>query len=422
MNLPRQDIQTLRNLACRVAEIAEDEHNLEKAALWSRLTDLDTSVRPLLLTHLWPLAWSQVLPDETALTCTHPDARRYERDLRERLWMAQELNHDWVLEPVAHYPHCVSINRYGGLSVDKVYAPGDFSQTGAAHFEPEIVDKSDLDRLGDPVVSVDWEARSRHRAQTEAIFDGILDVVPDGLYFAAKVIDEWVALRGMGQFYLDVVEDPGWTHEALQRLADNIRSRFLQCEELGIWGPWEGSDPLGSTGLRFNPDLPDYREIQARGTMRLDESWGFTCAEAFTCVSPQMHDEFAFTYDRQLMPLFRHVNVGCCEVLSDRIDRVRSIPNARRITVSEWADLERAAEAMGAACVYGYKPSGVPFISDPWDPELVRREIRSVLECTRGCAVEIILNIGGTLGGDAARQLVEWNEIAMGEILAFQRR
>ena len=153
--------------------------------------------------------------------------------------------------------------------------------------------------------------------------------------------------------------------------------------------------------------------------MNLNESWAFTCAEALTVVSPKMQEVFAFHYDRQLMPLFKYANIGCCEVLSDRIAYIRSIPNARRITVSEWADLERAATDMGTDYVYGYKPSGVPFITNPWNPDLVRDEIRTVLECSKGCVVEIILNIGGTLGENAAWQLIEWNKIAMQEILDF---
>jgi hypothetical protein len=219
-----------------------------------------------------------------------------------------------------------------------------------------------------------------------------------GIYFAAKVIDEWVELRGMEQFYIDMVDDPKWTHKALQRLVDNFHSRFIQCEELGVWGPWDASDPLGSTGLRFNPDIPDYQDIMPHGKMKLSESWAFTCAEALTVVSPEMHDAFAFDYDRQLMPLFKYANIGCCEDLSDRISYIRSIPNARRITVSEWADLARAAEGIGTDYVYGYKPSGVPFITEPWNPELVHSEIRTLLERTQGCVIEIILNIGGTLG------------------------
>ena len=154
--------------------------------------------------------------------------------------------------------------------------------------------------------------------------------------------------------------------------------------------------------------------------LKLNESWGFTCAEAFTTISPRMHNRFAFAYDRQLMPLFKYANIGCCEVLSDRIDYIYSIPNTRRITVSEWANLEKAAAAMGVDFVYGYKPSGVPFISEPWNPAMIRKEIRNVLEASRGCPVEIILNIGGTLGKNASRKLTEWNQIAMTEIETFQ--
>jgi len=420
VTIPDHDVRVLRRLATRIAELAAAPANQERGGMWSRLTDLDTSVRPMLLTHLWPLAWSQVLPDGTSLRCTDPRARSYEREMRQRIWTAETLNDDTVIEPTVRYPHCVSIDRYGGIGADKVYASDDHPKTGAAIFVPEIREKSDLDRLGDPTITVDWDRRERCRAEAEGIFCGILDVVPEGIYFAAKVIDEWVELRGMEQFFYDMVEDPVWTHEALQRMADNIHARFLTCEGLGVWGPWEPSDPLGSSGLRFNPEVPSYAELRQRGRMRLDESWGFTCAEALTVVSPKMHDEFAFRYDRQLMSLFRHVNVGCCEVLSDRIDLVSSIPNARRITVSEWADLARAAEAIGTDYVYGYKPSGVPFITDPWSPEMIQDEIRTVLERSAGCVVEIILNIGGTLGDTPSWQLEQWNDIAMREILAFE--
>ncbi len=419
MKIHQTEFDILQSLARHLAELAEIPENQQKAQLWSQLTDLDPSVRPMLLTHLWPLAWSQVLPDETTLICQNETARRYERDLRQRIWSVENLSDDTVIEPVIRYPHCVTIQPYGGLTVKKVYASDDHAQTGAAIFLPEIYQKSDIEKLNDPIVRVDTDLRETYRLEAEAIFGGILEVIPEGIYFAAKVIDEWVELRGMGQVYLDMVDDPEWMHEALQIVADNFRSRFLQCEALGVWGPWDASDPLGSTGLRFNPDVPNYPQVKARGCLKLNESWAFTCAEAFTKVSPRMHDQFAFKYDRQLMPLFRFANIGCCEVLSDRINYIRSIPNARRITISEWADLERAAKAIGTDYVYGYKPSGVPFISEPWNPALVRKEIREMLSCSQGCVVEIILNIGGTLGKNAAKQLIEWNQIAYQEIRDF---
>ncbi|MBE0698772.1 MAG: hypothetical protein IH586_17775, partial [Anaerolineaceae bacterium] len=409
LQIPQSEVVILRSLARRIAELAAVAENQHKAQMWSRLTDLDHSVRPMLLTHLWELAWSQVLPDETTLLCQHETARRYERDMRQRLWTVENLNDDTVIEPVIRYPHCVTIKPYGSLAVKKVYAGSDHSHIGAGIFLPEITRKSDIEKLSDPIVRVDTDLREQYRRQADEVFGDILDVIPEGIYFAAKVIDEWAELRGMAQLYLDMIDDPQWTHAALQIIADNFRSRFTQCENLGVWGPWDASDPLGSTGLRFNPEIPNYPQVKQRGQLKLNESWAFTCAEAFTTVSPKMHDRFAFHYDRQLMPLFRFANIGCCEVLSDRIDYIRSIPNARRITVSEWANLEKAASSIGTDFVYGYKPSGVPFISKPWNPEMVRKEIREVLTHSRGCIVEIILNIGGTLGEDPGRQLIEWN-------------
>jgi hypothetical protein len=88
---------------------------------------------------------------------------------------------------------------------------------------------TDLDKLGDPVVSVGTEARERHRLEAEAVFGSILDVVPGGICFAARVIDEWVALWGMGQFT--------WTWS---RTPDG-RTRRWACEDRGRgrtrWAP-----------------------------------------------------------------------------------------------------------------------------------------------------------------------------------------
>lgn len=233
--------------------------------------------------------------------------------------------------------------------------------------------------------------------------------------FAAKVADEFSWLRGLQNTYMDVIEDPVWVHAALQRITDNFRKRFQLLEDAGLWGVAEKSFPLGSAGLRFAADIPDWRSVDEPSTFapRLCESWGFTCAEVFNCVSPAMHDEFGFAYDRQLMGLFKYINVGCCETLDTKIEQVRSLPNARKISVSEWCDVERAAEAWGPDYVYSYRAAGVHFIRTPWDREAAKREIRTVLEAAQGCPLEIVLNIGGTMGkGCPGRKLNEWCRLA----------
>ena len=93
--------------------------------------------------------------------------------------------------------------------------------------------------------------------------------------------------------------------------------------------------------------------------MRTCDQWGQTDSEALGgLVSPAMHEEFALAYDRQVLARFGLTGYGCCEPLHDRIDRLRSIPNLRRISVSAWADAGKAAAAIGTEYVYSHKPIG----------------------------------------------------------------
>ncbi|VGO12783.1 hypothetical protein PDESU_01337 [Pontiella desulfatans] len=419
MNISKQDVGILRELGRKAAELSATDDNKQKIDKWTRLTDLDKSAGPLQLIHLWPLAWAEALPDEQHLVCQNETARNYERDLRQRIWSVENLHDDTVIEPVIRYPHCVEITAYPELPVMAHYASDDHAKTGAFKFESPIVEMADIEKIGDPVVKVDAEQREGYKAEAEEIFGGILDVIPTGIYFAAKVVDEWAGLRGMENVYTDMMDESEWTHEALQRIADNFQKRFQTLEEQGLWGPWEKSDPLGSTGLRFNPDIPNYQDIMKKGKADLMDTWAFTCAEGFNCVSPGMHEEFDLPYNVQLMKLFKWVNVGCCEVLHNKVEFVKNVPNVRRISVSEWCDFEKAGAEIGTELLYGYKPSGVPFLGDGLHEDQVRKELRRVLDAAKDCPLEMILNIGGTLGGgDGAAKLVEWTKIAKEEIEA----
>ena len=81
MTIPTNDVDVLRDLGKRVAELAATDDNKQKIDKWTRLTDLDKSAGPLQLIHLWPLAWAEALPDDQNLVCRDETARNYERDL-----------------------------------------------------------------------------------------------------------------------------------------------------------------------------------------------------------------------------------------------------------------------------------------------------------------------------------------------------
>lgn len=420
MHVRKEECEILRELGRKVAELSATEDNLQKMDKWTRLTDLDKRAGPATLVHLWPLAWAEALPDDQYLECEGDTARRYERELRQRIWAAEHLHDDSVIEPVISYPHFIDINPYPELPVAVQFAEDDHARTGAYKFDSPVKERSDIEKIGDPEIRVDWDARKKAEAELNEVFDGILEVIPGAMYFSAKVIDDWAALRGMESVYMDMLVEAEWTHEGLQRVADNFERRFKTLEELGVWGPFSRAEPLGSNGLRFNPDIPNARNIARKGGAELMDTWGSTCAEGFNCVSPGMHEEFALPYTLQLMKLFKWINIGCCEAQHDKVAMVRSVPNARRISISEWCDVEKAGAEIGTDLLYGYKPSGVPFIGNELREDLVRAELRRVLEAARACPLEIILNIGGTLGGgDGAAKLVRWTQIAEEEIDGF---
>ena len=51
------------------------------------------------------------------------------------------------------------------------------------------------------------------------------------------------------------------------------------------------------------------------------------------------------------------VYYGCCEALDRKLDMVKKIPNLRKISITPWANLERAAEIIGRNYVVSTKPN-----------------------------------------------------------------
>ena len=70
-----------------------------------------------------------------------------------------------------------------------------------------------------------------------------------------------------------------------------------------------------------------------------------------------MHEEFDIEYAREYFDGFGLVYYGCCEPLDRKIDIVRKLPNLRKISITPWADVKRAAEQMGSDFVMARKPN-----------------------------------------------------------------
>ena len=147
-DLPSQnDTRVLRELARRVAEIAALPEQAEKAELWTRHNDLGKT-RPMVL--IFPEgSWSE-LADGWVDECEHPLARRYERDLRQRLYSWEFLRDDNVIEPTVNCPVAV---RNTGHGIQAANTRPDMHK-GAYHIEPVLIEEADIERIRIPEVTV----------------------------------------------------------------------------------------------------------------------------------------------------------------------------------------------------------------------------------------------------------------------------
>ena len=114
---------------------------------------------------------------------------------------------------------------------------------------------------------------------------------------------------------------------------------------------------------------------------------------------------------------------GCCEPLHNKVEVTKEmLPNVRKISMSSAVDVPKAAEAVGDTLVYSSKPNPAFIATDKWQPELVRNDLRSILEMTagQGCHVELIFKDVSTVRCEP-RRLTEWSAIAIGVAEEYQR-
>jgi hypothetical protein len=286
--------------------------------------------------------------------------------------------------------------------------------TGAKHYEPVIVEHSDAEKIEMPRITVDHAATEDIRAALDDAFGDLLEVRPRG-YFVPwyAPIDTFAEWRGLGQLFLDMMDSPDWLHGVLEKLCEGYIGMLRQYEEQGGLSRNDTSHFVGSGGQGFIDELP--QEDFDPDRVRPVDMWGQATAQIFSEVSPAMHDEFSLTYDRRWLENFGLSCYGCCEPLHHKVEQLRKrLPRLRRVSMSPRADWAAGAEALGDDIIFSAKPNPAVFASPTWDPEAVRRNLRTRLSRTRGCIVEIVMKDTQTCLNEPQR-IDEWTDIAMEE-------
>lgn len=409
---PGRDAALIRDLARRVADLAADPVNDDKRDLWKRLNRLER-VRPLV--HIQAIAWNiweELIPPES-LQATDTFVRQQELALRRRLYCWEHFRDDRVVDDLVACPIAVSGDIMAidfGIEKD-IDTPSDPS--GAHAYRAVIVSEGDVEKIRtDPELSVDWVETERRYQRLCDLYDGALRVEkrgPDFYWFSP--MDRFIQWRGIEQMFVDLADRPDWIHTALERITAGYLSCVEQLETLQVLSPGHGNTMLGSGGYGWTDELPQ-PDLDG-GHVRLKDLWARAATQIFTDgVSPDMHDEFAVQYEKRLLHRFGLSCYGCCEPLDRKMHVVRQIENLRRVSMSPWVDVARAAEEVGTDYVYTHKPNPSIVSTPTWDPDLARRDLRDAFEKTRNNVLEINLQDLHTVHGEPHR-LTEWTAMAL---------
>jgi hypothetical protein len=402
MPVPERDLRIVRELARRKAELASLPVQKQTFEMWRRLNCLEP-VRPMVFINELP--WHELGP-EIQSQSTDPSCRWIESALRGELYQWDHMRWDMVIEPVFYTPFAYRDTGFG-LQAELDRSP---QALGAAAFKPILNGEKDVEKIQLPTIAPDWETTERTYQQACEILDGVLEVRKRGVaHMWSAPWDILIRWYGIQKLFTDMIERPALVHAAIGRMTDALLAQLDGLEAHGLLSVSNGNHRVGSGGLGITDELPppDYDP----GRVRPRDQWGTSTGQIFSAVSPAMHEEFCLRYEMCWLERFGLNAYGCCEPLHHKIGILRGVPRLRRISVSPWANLEKAAEEIGADYVFSLKPNPALLAADRWDLDAARQTLRASLEIIRGCRVEVILKDLHTLRNQPKR-LSEWAGMA----------
>ncbi len=399
----------LRRLVGEIAEIAALPEQTERAELWRRLNDLD-SARPLVWINEIP--WHEMdVEEELTPRTTRPWARDWETRLRRTLYQWRHMPGDMVVSDVMECPLAIRRSDFGIIEDVDVVATDVANPVVSRHFNIQIKEPEDIDRIRMPTVTHNTEATELRLEAMSDVCEGLMPVRRLGqthIWFTPW--DYLIRWWGVTEAMLDLHDRPDMVHAAVDRLVQGWMTELDQFVEQRLLALDCNNTRIGSGGYGYTSALPG--EDFDADWVKPHNMWGCSNAQIFSDVSPDTHWEFALKHDIPWLSRWGLNYYGCCEPLDGKLEILRRIPNLRKISMSGWIDVSRAVENVGGDYVFSYKPSPAYLAEHSWRPEAMRDELSTVLEQAEGCHVEVILKDISTVRYEP-RRLWEWERLAM---------
>lgn len=400
-----QDRAILRNLAYQYAQASQSARNDQRRLLHRAVNDLEM-IRPVVLIDEIPFHELDV-DGSLTLRCEDPLLRKVEKFFRQQLFQWKYFPADMILLP--YYPVRKIISSTGiGITIDEETLAVDQKNNIVSHeYHDQISSEEDLAKIHLPVLTYE-------EAQTKAAFEKIANTIGDVL--PVKIVghnsgfsmwDDIAYYRGVTPLLIDLADEPEFSHAIVRRFTDIAISTSEQMEKLGLYE----ANPIDiHCTSALNSTLPGEGD---GGPVKRSQIWGRGAAQIFASVSSSMHEEFDIAYMKEVMEPFGLTYYGCCEPLDRKIDIVEKLPHLRKISVTPWANVDIAAEAIGKKYVVANKPNPAA-VATTLDEDALRQEIgRTLSACRRnGCSCDIVLKDISSVGYKL-ENLVRWEQIVM---------
>jgi len=397
-----KDIVVLQKLAERVAKIAVQTVEREKAEVWTGHNDLQPERVPV---NCDPEGgWTEIIP-ESSLECVSEQGRAMELTLRKDIIWAELIKDDHVIDGTINVPYVGGMSDWG-MQAQMVGKGGRDSYSWIA----PLSDYKDAVNLRYPEVFVDKTATEERLDLMRRIFDGMLTVnLCHPWWWSLGLTVTLVYLRGLENLMLDMYEYPDELHKTMAFLRDGHIAVLDYLEDNELLTTNVGNKYIGSGGFGFTGQLPQFA-----APVKLKDMWGFSESQETVAISPSMFGEFVFPYQLPILERFGLNCYGCCEPLEKRWVYIKQVPNLRRLSVSAWSDVSEMAELLQDKYVFSYKPSPVPLAMSNMDEDKARKTLQDVLEKTKGCVLELLMKDNHTLGGNPGNAY-RWVQIAREE-------
>lgn len=406
--MDNSDILIIRHLAEKYAEIASKPIQDERRDLWRKHNSLVKTRIPIICSWYWgSITDSTLLADQ--LVCKDRFYRGYEHWLRNMIYH-DHIGDDTIYEPwitvrTAHKiaPKCENGNVWGIQ-----YEREERHETGAWLITPTMNERSQVAQMIATSHAIDEEETARRVSRLQEAVDGILEINVDRspfyqCYGGSDLCEALGYLVGIENLMTFMYDKPELIHDIVSFMQKAVLAQYSQAQAAGDWSLTNNFN----MGMPYCQELPDPLP-NSHGTP-MNQLWFFSCAQAFTLVSPRMFEEFMLNYQLPIVSQFGLVSYACCEDMTHKIKAIRRIPNLRRIGVTPVANVRKCAEQIGSDYVFAWKPNPA-MICTGFEPDEIRKTIRAGLEDSRGCVVDIMLKDISTVQ-DHPERLKQWTDI-----------